>query len=381
MKDTYYFSHDSNASQDPKILAMRSVYGWEGYGWYWMLVEMMREQQDYKLNIEGKYAFNALCFQMQCTEEKARQFIGDCINEFKLFESDGKTFWSNSLLRRMDKAKEKSKKAKQSAQKKWGSGEDNDKSLRSQRLSEARAKCSHTKAQWEEMKSFFSDTCVRCEGESNLDGVVKDHIIPIYQGGSDGINNLQPLCARCNSSKGPENIDYRKIYCSNHQLIMPAEWLPNACETSAINESKVNESKVTTTPLPPSQKNEPDDFDPSEIENSRREVFTSFEQEFGRPMGPTECEQILGFIDIYGPELVTHALKTAILANTRKLSYIRGILSDWEHNGVKSVQDAEEKDRQFQEQKKKRVSDQGKRASPGKCETTGSEYEVYMPPA
>lgn len=30
-KDTYYFSHDSNALIDPKILAMRCDYGIEGY--------------------------------------------------------------------------------------------------------------------------------------------------------------------------------------------------------------------------------------------------------------------------------------------------------------------------------------------------------------
>lgn len=119
MKDTFYFSHDSNANQDPKILAMRSVYGWEGYGWYWMFIEMLRDQEDYHLNIEGKYAFNAFALQMHCDEEKTQQFINDCINEFKLFESDGKTFWSNSLLRRMEKAEERSKKARKSAESRW----------------------------------------------------------------------------------------------------------------------------------------------------------------------------------------------------------------------------------------------------------------------
>jgi hypothetical protein len=119
LKDTFYFSHDSNASQDPKILAMRSVYGWLGYGWYWMFVEMMREQEDYRLNIEGKYSFHAFALQMQCTEEEARKFISDCVNEFKLFESDGINFWSKSLLKRMEKKEAKSYKARQSAKARW----------------------------------------------------------------------------------------------------------------------------------------------------------------------------------------------------------------------------------------------------------------------
>lgn len=118
-KEAYYFSHDSNARTDPKILEMRSVYKAQGYGWYWMIVEMMRDQEDYALSMQGKYVWNAFASQLDATAEEIKAFIEDCISEFKLFESDGAKFWSKSLLQRMKTKEEKSEKARKSAEARW----------------------------------------------------------------------------------------------------------------------------------------------------------------------------------------------------------------------------------------------------------------------
>jgi uncharacterized phage protein (TIGR02220 family) len=124
-KDAYYFSHDANARHDPKIIALRSVYGAEGYGWYWMIIEMMREQENYRLSLNSsRYTFQILSNQLQCTPEKAKQFIDDCIDEFGLFQSDGDSFWSESLVKRMEKMEELreifSNAGKKGAKKRWG---------------------------------------------------------------------------------------------------------------------------------------------------------------------------------------------------------------------------------------------------------------------
>lgn len=76
-----------------------------------------------------------------------------------------------------------------------------------------------------EMKVFFNNTCVRCEGKSGLKNVERDHIVPRYQGGNDSPKNMQPLCAKCNTSKGPETIDWRVIYAKKHGLKIPLNWL------------------------------------------------------------------------------------------------------------------------------------------------------------
>lgn len=77
---------------------------------------------------------------------------------------------------------------------------------RSRRLAEARRKGTHTQEEWEALLEICEYRCVRCGRE---EVGCKDHIQPIYKGGSDAIDNIQPLCRRCNSQKGPEDIDHR----------------------------------------------------------------------------------------------------------------------------------------------------------------------------
>lgn len=117
MKENYYFSHDSNALTDPKILSMRCEYGMEGYGIFWAIVEMLRVQEEYKLEL-NKLNYNAL--KMLCmTQIDIEDFINKCINEYSLFETDEKYFWSDSLCERMEKKDDVRQKRKSAADKRW----------------------------------------------------------------------------------------------------------------------------------------------------------------------------------------------------------------------------------------------------------------------
>ena len=80
--------------------------------------------------------------------------------------------------------------------------------IRRDRLRAARKKATHIEGQWDELLLEFGCRCVKCSKKGRL---IKDHIIPLYQGGSDGIDNLQPLCVKCNRAKGPETINWRKF--------------------------------------------------------------------------------------------------------------------------------------------------------------------------
>lgn len=86
--------------------------------------------------------------------------------------------------------------------------------IRAQRLREAREKGTHTPEQWLEVLEQYNYRCVQC-GCTPVGRPCKDHIVPIYQGGSDAIDNLQPLCRECNTSKGRETFnwaEYRDIH-------------------------------------------------------------------------------------------------------------------------------------------------------------------------
>lgn len=113
-KDTYYFSHDVNASNDPKIIVMKELCGVISYAWWWILIEQLASQEEYKLPMD-KITFTGLgiAFGMKqneanassneaklSTAKQAEAYVNLLINECELLETDGEFFWSPSLLRR-----------------------------------------------------------------------------------------------------------------------------------------------------------------------------------------------------------------------------------------------------------------------------------------
>lgn len=69
---------------------------------------------------------------------------------------------------------------------------------------------SYTQAEWKALCEAFGNRCLACGATSAL---TVDHVIPVDAGGSNYIDNLQPLCGICNSAKGTKTIDYRLDYC------------------------------------------------------------------------------------------------------------------------------------------------------------------------
>jgi uncharacterized protein YbaR (Trm112 family) len=168
-KEAYYFSHDANARNQINILCMRSVYGMEGYGVFWAIIEMLSESENHKLllsqHIEG------------CTF-RIEQFIKDCI-EFEIFETDGTWFWTNEFKFKNMRDKTHS------------------------RLYNTDVKL------WYRIRNeiFERDnyTCFYCgERGGKLEA---DHIKPFSKGGTNDLENLTTSCRRCNRQKKDKTVE------------------------------------------------------------------------------------------------------------------------------------------------------------------------------
>lgn len=96
-----YFPHDSNAKDDPKCVLLIEQLGMEGYGIYWMLVETLREQSDYRYPLA---LIPALARRYNTTSEKVKAVV--C--SYNLFGIENEEFFfSNSLIERMKPLEEK----------------------------------------------------------------------------------------------------------------------------------------------------------------------------------------------------------------------------------------------------------------------------------
>jgi hypothetical protein len=121
-----WFRHDSNAHNDPKIIEMIDDLGIESYGIFWVLIELLRDQSEYRLPVRSipgiakRYGI-----------EKGK--VEKVIHSFELFEIDiDDYFFSESLKKRMGEFEKKSILAKTAAEKRWNLSTKNADAMRMQ---------------------------------------------------------------------------------------------------------------------------------------------------------------------------------------------------------------------------------------------------------
>jgi hypothetical protein len=109
-KETFYFSHDYNSRNDPKMVALLMKTGIIGVGVYWCIVEMLYEQGGY-ITLKD---CERIAFELRTQSDLVQSVI-----ESNLFKNNGELFWSESVIKRLNERKIKSAKARESANIKW----------------------------------------------------------------------------------------------------------------------------------------------------------------------------------------------------------------------------------------------------------------------
>lgn len=85
------------------------------------------------------------------------------------------------------------------------------------------------------------------------------------------------------------------------------------------------------------------------VKNEEGEIFSVFEQEFGRLLSPMEIETISMWLDAdrHSPAIIKAALKEAVLAGKLSLRYIDRILFEWKKKNITSLKQVENHTEQF----------------------------------
>ena len=115
MKDTFYFQHDYSARNDPKLQDVLIEHGVAGIGVFWCVIEQIYEQG-------GKLPFKA-CKSIAFALHVDCKVVESVVNDFDLFQNDGTSFWSSSVLARLTRRKEISERRKKAAETRWKSKE------------------------------------------------------------------------------------------------------------------------------------------------------------------------------------------------------------------------------------------------------------------
>lgn len=109
----YYFPHYIGARNDTKLIKIRRLLGAEGYGVYFMILEVLREQNNFRYPME---LLPELEFDLRVTHK----LLFSVITDYDLFEIDDQNnFFSPKLVEYLTPFLRKSERAKSAAEKRW----------------------------------------------------------------------------------------------------------------------------------------------------------------------------------------------------------------------------------------------------------------------
>jgi hypothetical protein len=113
--ENHWFKHDMNASNDNKIRKLEFEHKLEGYAVFFKIVELLMIN-----NGEIEYNIKLISHFLGTTNE---ELVSSTINNFDLFIVDNGYIYNERVSTQLYEITEKSKKAKESAKKRWNKEE------------------------------------------------------------------------------------------------------------------------------------------------------------------------------------------------------------------------------------------------------------------
>jgi len=118
MKDAYWFKHDATAHTDRKIRVLIKNYGWQGYGWFWLIIESLRSEDNYHLPYD-ELTIDALSSDMGLDTDLVKDFL-DYLVKIKLLSLNGdNSLFSHRLANDMAIKDIKTQVARDAALQRW----------------------------------------------------------------------------------------------------------------------------------------------------------------------------------------------------------------------------------------------------------------------
>lgn len=119
MKEAFYFPHDTNAIQDPKMMGLLAQCGAYGVGLFWILIEILHQQTYGRITVVDFRNYINFYGRQHEYNELTLSRCEKVLFETKLLQIDGEYVFSERVKNNLILRAEKSKKASDNVRKRY----------------------------------------------------------------------------------------------------------------------------------------------------------------------------------------------------------------------------------------------------------------------
>lgn len=218
MKETFYFPHDYNASQDPKIISLLTTCGLSGLGVYWILIEILHQEPTNKISTQSFVDY--INFYSKFDSEQVLNKIQQELIRTGLLLKEGEFIFSKRVLdnkkHRENISEKRSKAGKRSAELRYNLTNVQQLSNKTQQEKERKGKEIKEKELREGVKKFtppaYEEIKKYCEERNN--GINAQQFLDYYtaRGWIIGKNKMKDwqACVRTWEQRNKTNISISK---------------------------------------------------------------------------------------------------------------------------------------------------------------------------